>query len=141
VRLLVCIAVLLSLLIAPRTASAYSVLSHEALVDAVWDDVMSPLLRRKFPRIRYLKLHRQASEGKDLPCKVVPCATPLGCRMEQPKVVAPAEYYHLIRKLIGRGWSNCFSVYHTHSTSFFAELEHEVNEIETALASAGVPAI
>lgn len=31
-------------------ARAYSVLAHEALVDAAWDDIIAPLLERRFPR-------------------------------------------------------------------------------------------
>ena len=42
--LLVC-----GLLLFPRPASSYSVLAHEALVDALWDDVVVGLLRQKFP--------------------------------------------------------------------------------------------
>jgi hypothetical protein len=34
----------------PRAASAYSVLAHEALIDAVWGDQLTPLLRARFPR-------------------------------------------------------------------------------------------
>jgi hypothetical protein len=30
-------------------ARAYSVLAHEAMVDAAWDDVIAPLLKRRFP--------------------------------------------------------------------------------------------
>jgi hypothetical protein len=35
--------------LAPRPAAAYSVLAHEATVDALWNDVIVPLLRQKFP--------------------------------------------------------------------------------------------
>ena len=38
------------LLAAPSSAHAYSVLSHEAIVDAVWDSHLHPLIARKFPR-------------------------------------------------------------------------------------------
>ena len=34
----------------PRGAAAYSVLTHEANVDALWDSNIQPLLARKFPR-------------------------------------------------------------------------------------------
>ncbi len=43
-------AVLLSgLLVSPQPASAYSVLAHEGLIDALWDDAIVGLLRQKFP--------------------------------------------------------------------------------------------
>src|ERR1700730_1271037 len=35
---------------APGEAEAYSVLSHEANIDALWDSGIRPLLARKFPR-------------------------------------------------------------------------------------------
>jgi hypothetical protein len=35
---------------APAPVRAYSVLAHEAMVDAAWDDVIAPLLRQRFPR-------------------------------------------------------------------------------------------
>src|SRR3954470_3472704 len=35
---------------APRETQAYSVLSHEANVDALWDAAIRPLLQRRFPR-------------------------------------------------------------------------------------------
>jgi len=38
-----------ALLLASRPASAYSVLAHQAIIDAVWDDAMVPLLRQRFP--------------------------------------------------------------------------------------------
>jgi hypothetical protein len=44
------IAVLLVLAAGPREAGAYSVLAHEANVDAVWDAGIRPLLARRFPR-------------------------------------------------------------------------------------------
>jgi len=34
---------------AAAPARAYSVLAHEAMVDAAWDDVIAPLLKRRFP--------------------------------------------------------------------------------------------
>lgn len=42
---------LAGLLLAPLTAplNAYSVLSHEALIDAAWAPAIAPLLRRRFP--------------------------------------------------------------------------------------------
>jgi hypothetical protein len=38
------------LLVSPGTAHAYSVLAHESMVDAAWDDMIAPLLKRRFPR-------------------------------------------------------------------------------------------
>src|ERR1044071_5530875 len=35
---------------APRPVSAYSVLTHEANIDALWDSGIRPLLARRFPR-------------------------------------------------------------------------------------------
>jgi hypothetical protein len=37
------------ILLAPRSAPAYSVLAHEAAVDALWSDVIVPILKRRFP--------------------------------------------------------------------------------------------
>ena len=34
---------------APASASAYSVLAHEAMIDAMWDAQLAPMLREKFP--------------------------------------------------------------------------------------------
>lgn len=45
--LLVCV---LSIVAVPPPASAYSVLAHEALIDAAWEDQLLPQLRRRFPR-------------------------------------------------------------------------------------------
>ena len=36
-------------LCAPRQAAAYSVLAHEANVDALWDSTIAPMLRTRFP--------------------------------------------------------------------------------------------
>jgi hypothetical protein len=41
---------LLVLIAAPRSAAAYSVLAHEAMVDARWDEQIAPLLTLKFAR-------------------------------------------------------------------------------------------
>jgi hypothetical protein len=41
--------VFLALLAVPRTAPAYSVLAHEAMVDAAWEGHIVPLLTRRFP--------------------------------------------------------------------------------------------
>jgi hypothetical protein len=34
---------------APRSAEAYSVLAHEALIDSAWKDAIAPMLRERFP--------------------------------------------------------------------------------------------
>jgi hypothetical protein len=39
----------LLILLTPPPASAYSVLAHEAMVDALWDQSIAPLLRARFP--------------------------------------------------------------------------------------------
>ncbi len=36
------------LLLAPRPTAAYSVLSHESMVDSAWDDVIVPMLKARF---------------------------------------------------------------------------------------------
>lgn len=41
---------LLLLVLLPKPVSAYSVLAHEAVVDAAWDDLLAPLLRQRFPK-------------------------------------------------------------------------------------------
>ena len=41
--------VILFLLCAPRPAGAYSVLAHEANIDALWDGTIAPMLRVRFP--------------------------------------------------------------------------------------------
>jgi hypothetical protein len=46
----VAIVCLVALLIAPERAAAYSVLAHEANVDALWESAIRPLLVRRFPR-------------------------------------------------------------------------------------------
>ena len=43
---------------APRPASAYSVLAHEAMVDALWDDAIVPALRQRFPATDAVRLQR-----------------------------------------------------------------------------------
>jgi hypothetical protein len=40
----------------PKSAAAYSVLAHEANVDAVWDSSIRPLLQRRFPGITAAQL-------------------------------------------------------------------------------------
>src|SRR6516164_3762787 len=41
---------LIAILFAPRDASAYSILAHEANIDALWNTSLRPLLARRFPR-------------------------------------------------------------------------------------------
>ena len=41
---------LVVLLVAPLPSSAYSVLAHEAIVDAAWDEAIKPLLLQRFPQ-------------------------------------------------------------------------------------------
>lgn len=36
------------ILFAPRPAAGYSVLSHEAIIDAVWDSVIAPMIRARY---------------------------------------------------------------------------------------------
>lgn len=49
-RILVAVLVVTTTLATPRRAAAYSVLAHETMVDAVWDDVIAPLLAQRYPR-------------------------------------------------------------------------------------------
>jgi hypothetical protein len=42
-------AVVLAALCAPQKAAAYSVLAHEANIDALWDSAIAPVLRARFP--------------------------------------------------------------------------------------------
>lgn len=44
------VAFALLLVLTPGTARAYSVLAHEAMVDALWDSSIAPLLRARYPR-------------------------------------------------------------------------------------------
>jgi len=46
---LVGVLVVVAMLSAPRQAVAYSVLAHEANIDALWDSTIQPLLAKKFP--------------------------------------------------------------------------------------------
>jgi hypothetical protein len=49
--------ILLVLLLAvPRQSSAYSVLTHEAIVDLAWDDSIKPLLLSKYPNLTEAQL-------------------------------------------------------------------------------------
>ena len=45
----VAIVLVSAVLAIPRSAAAYSVLAHEALVDAAWADSIAPMLRRRYP--------------------------------------------------------------------------------------------
>ena len=45
------IACVLMLSVAPA-AQAYSVLAHQAIIDAAWDDAIVPLLRQRYPGSR-----------------------------------------------------------------------------------------
>src|SRR5206468_12229573 len=47
VRRIVCLIVILLAL--PSPVHAYAVLSHEAIIDAVWETHIKPLLMKKFP--------------------------------------------------------------------------------------------
>src|SRR5258706_4344582 len=49
VRSLVILAITI-VLVGPEIAPAYSVLTHEQVVDLVWKDRIEPLLRKRFPR-------------------------------------------------------------------------------------------
>jgi hypothetical protein len=48
-KVAVVVAIVVSGLLAPRPAAAYSVLAHEANVDALWDSTIAPMLRARFP--------------------------------------------------------------------------------------------
>lgn len=41
---------LILILFLPKKAAAYSVLTHQALIDAAWDGHLKPLLKRKYPQ-------------------------------------------------------------------------------------------
>ncbi len=49
VRAAVMAAIVVSGVFAPRQAAAYSVLAHEANIDALWDSTIAPMLRARFP--------------------------------------------------------------------------------------------
>ena len=53
-----CILNFVLLLLAASPASAYSVLAHETVVDAAWDDQLAPLLRQRFPKTTAADLQR-----------------------------------------------------------------------------------
>lgn len=48
--------IFLALLAVPRSVPAYSVLAHEAMIDASWADHIAPLLTRRFPRSSAIEL-------------------------------------------------------------------------------------
>ncbi len=50
-RLLIGCFALSTVLLVSRPAHAYSVLAHEAMVDAMWTSTITPLLRQRFPRV------------------------------------------------------------------------------------------
>jgi Zinc dependent phospholipase C len=52
------IGAVLCLLCTPASSSAYSVLAHQAAVDAMWDRDIVPLLRTRFPDVDDLSLQR-----------------------------------------------------------------------------------
>src|SRR6266550_3698547 len=45
-----CAVVLAVMVLAPNPARAYSVLSHEANIDVMWDSAIVPVLKQRFPR-------------------------------------------------------------------------------------------
>jgi hypothetical protein len=49
---------ILILLGVAEPASAYSVLAHEAVVDAAWDDLLAPILKQRFPKTTAADLQR-----------------------------------------------------------------------------------
>jgi Zinc dependent phospholipase C len=51
-------ALLLAALLCPALAKSYSVLSHEALIDAVWNPFIVPLLLRRYPNATPAELQR-----------------------------------------------------------------------------------
>ncbi|PYR36268.1 MAG: hypothetical protein DMF93_20210 [Acidobacteria bacterium] len=48
-RRIAIIAAIVGVLCAPRQALAYSVLAHEANIDALWDTTIAPMLQARFP--------------------------------------------------------------------------------------------
>lgn len=51
-------ALLLAITLCPSLVHGYSVLSHEALIDAVWNPFILPLLRRRYPNATPTELQR-----------------------------------------------------------------------------------
>ncbi len=63
-RRLVAVVCATTVLCAPRLASAYSVLTHEAIIDAAWDQSIAPVLRRRFhPSAEALRRARAFAYG------------------------------------------------------------------------------
>src|SRR4051794_39447404 len=48
-RRIAIVAAIVGVLCVPREALAYSVLAHEASIDAIWDTTIAPLLQARFP--------------------------------------------------------------------------------------------
>ena len=44
-----CLAILIAPICAVQTCGAYSVLTHEEIVDLAWKDTLLPLLKKRFP--------------------------------------------------------------------------------------------
>src|SRR5436309_15784436 len=44
-----CLLLLILAIVAPRSSSAFSVLAHQAVIDATWKTALVPELRRRFP--------------------------------------------------------------------------------------------
>jgi len=61
-------ALVLLILVTPAPADAYSVLAHEAMIDAVWADQLVPSLARRFPRatVEQLRASRAYAYGGSL---------------------------------------------------------------------------
>jgi len=57
---------LLGILLLASSASAYSVLTHEAIIDSAWDDLLKPALTHRFPRLtpdQLIEAHSYAYGG------------------------------------------------------------------------------
>ena len=57
-RLLLAVVLLIFLSFATRSASAYSLLTHEQLIDLAWDDSIVPLLLSRYPNLTSAELQR-----------------------------------------------------------------------------------
>ena len=60
-----------TLILCPRPAAAYSVLAHEAVVDSMWDDVVSRLLRQRFPGVSSAELEKARAFDEKTAAKLV----------------------------------------------------------------------
>src|SRR5215831_278982 len=61
---LVCVTALA--LVSPRQASGYSVMSHQAIIDAAWENDIKPALKQRFPNLTdddFMKAHAYAYGG------------------------------------------------------------------------------